>query len=281
MSLGPQAILSRFTPGTNIAGAATYLQTEFSVTAFDGLERHLWMAGLAATHIRPLHRQKVVGRQLIIAEQIALHLVTFRGSIFVKPIPGYLLNNDFFKHHIIPGQYLHPLAVAFLSTYLKLVKYNSDLRIAQELGLVPPEISWETWLEFAEKVEAEIPNLQDVPYRYEYGELRLERLNLIAQFLHARFSRGFIMLDTNYTTYFSPIFKGVIFLFAYTTTYLAAFQVAMGAPDPPLQVVSVGFWSAVVVLFALASITIVLILWFVLLALDNLLFARRHRRYVQ
>jgi hypothetical protein len=221
----------------------------------------------------------VVGRQIIVAEQMALHLVTYRGSIFIKPIPGCLLDDHFFKVQLQPDPYLHILALAFLSTYLKLIQYNSDFDIAKELGLIPTEMSWQKWLMFTRRLEPESAKLQRrFPHRYRHSELCLDRLNLIAQFLHDRFSRGFITLDMNYTTYFSPIFKGVIFLFAYTGTYLAAFQVVMGAPNAPPELVSMGFWSSVVVLFVLAAITVVVMLWLMFLTLDNFLFAISRRR---
>ena len=78
-----------FVPNTiaPIATSREFLLQELDTTPLDEIERYLWVAGLTADKIRPLHRQLVVGRQIVVCEQVHLHLVRNQGSIFVKPIP--------------------------------------------------------------------------------------------------------------------------------------------------------------------------------------------------
>ncbi len=47
---------------------------------------------------RPLHYQKAVGRNVVVHERADLHLVWDEQRIFLKPIPRYLLDRDFWRH---------------------------------------------------------------------------------------------------------------------------------------------------------------------------------------
>ena len=277
--------LSGFVPNTifPIATCDAFLWEELDVSKFDEIERYLWMAGLPASRIRAFHFQRVVGRQIVITEQINLHLVTRGPTIFVKPIPGFLLHYEFFNQYITPSSGLYPLAMGFFSTYLRLIKHECDLAIALELGLVPSGTTWSLWLKFAEQLQhaltdTETKELVIFPGRYGRGELRLGRLNIIAQLFRGQLARGFITLHSDYNTYFSPFFAAAVIVFAYVNTAFSAFQVATAYSHPAGQLGAVGFWFAVVVLFAMAIGTIVLTAWFALLTVDNLIFASRMRR---
>lgn len=273
-----QSPLKTSVPNTNhaIHESESYLFTQLSVAEIDIMEPHLWIAGLHAGKVRPLHRQKLVRRDIVIAEKVNLHLIWDRDSIFLKPIPHALLHYQFFKDHIAPHPSLYYLAMAFLSTYLRLIQYESDFNIASTLGLIPNGVTWDMWLLFAQQIDAAQKTIKFTG-RYAYGELRLSRLNLIARIFHGRISRGFVTLDTNYRTYFSPIIATAFLAFGYAGIALSAFQIVVGSTAHPVAI-AVGYWFAVSVLILLGLFTVAVVGWFILLLLDNVVFIYYQRR---
>lgn len=95
-------------------------------------------------------------------------------------------------------------ALGYLRPYHHLVKYESELRIAQNPrpSLVPPGITWEQFCEFTSRL-ADIAG-RDVSLRYAYGEIRLTRLNLYAPFLLGK--SHFQRVEYQYGTYFARFY---------------------------------------------------------------------------
>ena len=50
---------------------------------------------------RPLHYQKAIGRDFVLYEQVDMHLVTDDVRMFIKPIPRYLFDIDFWRQIFI------------------------------------------------------------------------------------------------------------------------------------------------------------------------------------
>lgn len=117
-------------------------------------------------------------REMLITEDPALHLVWYEKTIYIKPLPEFLLCWQFYQDQICPDPSRAAFAAGFLSTYLQLISHRSDFRIAVKLGLLPDGLIWEQWRAFAASLRE---NLKHVPLnnRYYYGELRLRRLNHI------------------------------------------------------------------------------------------------------
>jgi hypothetical protein len=70
--------------------------------------------------------------------------------------------------------------LGYLRTYICLIRYESDFRIAvdDKLQIIPPGI---TFLQFCNFI-APLENLDnDVAGRYAYGEIRLTRLNMYSK----------------------------------------------------------------------------------------------------
>ena len=269
---------------TPITACREFLLNELSVTPLDDIEGYLWMAGLTADKIRPLHRQVVVSRKIVVCEQVHLHLVWRQGEIFVKPIPKCLLDQAFFENHIRLDPDLYKISMGFLSTYLRLIQHKSDFTIARKHKLVPSLTTWHAWLEFSQRLQAALTDpvtQRRIGFhgRYGRGELRLSRLNLIMQvFRPSRLVRGFIMLDTSYSAYFSQFLGAVVIAFVYVGTALAAFQVAMAPSIASHKLVSAGYWFAVVILLVLVCLAVIPIAWVILLTLDNLIFALKKKK---
>jgi hypothetical protein len=264
-------------PGTisPLSDVNEYLQDELEKPELDSAYRHLWMAGMRRRYIKPLHHQRVLRRDIVISER--MHLISRGNIIYIKPMPPFLLHADFFKMYVDGQRHREDLALGFLSSYLSLITHESDLHIANELHLFPEDAKWDDWLTFALHLKDKVDFLRrDFNNRYDFGELRLDRLNLIVTLSRGKL-RGYARLETTYAEYFQSFWTVVTLLvFAFATIALSAFQVAMARPQPPPAVVSVGFWSAITILCLLGALLFFPFLWFLAIFIDNLLFAITH-----
>ena len=202
------------------ADIPAHLAKNLDVSRLSNIFSSLWFAG-RPDHIRPLHCQRLVQRSIIVTEQADLHLVWYNQQIYIKPLPAFLLCHDFFSRHICASP-LYADACGFLRSYTKLIQYESDYRIAAELGLLPEGISWAQWSAFAVLVRPAV-----VSKRYRYGELRLFRLNLIYRFCLGHWIYGYHLLHTNFNSFFGRNFTWPLVTFAYVTTILNAMQVVL------------------------------------------------------
>lgn len=243
---------------SDIAG---YLGKELAVDKVNCIHRHLWWAGRRG-NIRPLHRQIMMHRNIRITECPTLHLVWYDSTIYIKPMPEYLLDWDFFNEHICPNDELFQLACGFLTTYAKLIRHKSDLTVAIETGLLPKRISWDAWCSFVPSIQ-KIP-IEHINIRYIYGELRLRRLNQIYNFCKGRLA--YHSPYTQYSHYFTQNFAWLLLLFAYLTIVLTGMQVVLATPNVPSLFKNACYW------FGVGSIIIVLVGAFMLVTLFLSLF---------
>ncbi|KAG9032338.1 hypothetical protein FRB95_001591 [Tulasnella sp. JGI-2019a] len=262
-----------------ILQANKFLHKELGVQNLNDIIGYLWMAGLPLAKTRAFHRQMVMSRNIVVCEQIGLHLVWKDNVIFIKPIPHFLLDHRFFNDHITPDPHLKTLALGFLATYLVLIRHKSNFNIALEYKLIPESTTWFSWLRFAAQITAslQVPGEPEVQMkfenRYRFGELRLSRLNRIMQFFFGHFSRGYQRLDPDYTYYFSPFAAFVALLFVYVSTALSAFQVAQGGTQATTTVLSIAYWFAIVTLITLVVTILLPMLWFLILFVDSAMYA--------
>ena len=96
------------------------LYKELDLSRLDRIHHALWWAGRPVP-ARPLHRQIVLGREIVIAEQVDLHLVWSKRRIYVKPLPKPLLNYDFWATIICPDPVLFANGRGFLLSYIWLI----------------------------------------------------------------------------------------------------------------------------------------------------------------
>ena len=90
-----------------------FLSYDLNVEKLNYIHKQLWLAGRPMNY-KPLHRQKVMNREIIITEQTDLHLTWANSTIFVKPFPRYLGNYNFWISHLCENKTLHEQACGFL-----------------------------------------------------------------------------------------------------------------------------------------------------------------------
>ncbi|KAH8671875.1 hypothetical protein BGZ60DRAFT_449450 [Tricladium varicosporioides] len=262
-----------------------FLELELSTPKLDKLFRHLWLAGLARPS-RPLHRQKLIGRTILVTENPHEHLIWFETYIFIKPLPEFLLNFDFWQDHICSDIGLYKAARGLLLSYAWLVRHQSDLRIAKEAGLLHKNIEWSQWTLFLQDCLSHInPEiLDDVSDRYQFGELRLTRLNMLYRLSGGsldHFVRGYISYSTWYRAFFSRNFAWLLAIFATFSLLLSAMQVGLSTKTLTdsswFHNVSYGFTVTSIVV-AILSAFLISIVWLVLFCYyirSTLLYHRR------
>jgi len=246
----------------------------------------LWLAGNVNTAIRPLHRHIVLGRNIIVCEDISLHLVTRGGKmILIKPLPKSLtaLANAHATQpltdisRLIPDENQRNLIRGFIWTYISMIKSVTDFRIAVDNHLLPEdftrngsmEAAFDNWRITAKSLERIAGNGHRFGNRFDRGELRLERLNLIMLFRLGRL-QGYQRLDTTYGAYFEPFLATVsIVVFAFLALTLSAFQVALAYENAADWLKVTGYWCSIVTMCLILAVVVFLTLWFLFAFCDN------------
>ncbi|KAF2259429.1 hypothetical protein CC78DRAFT_586000 [Lojkania enalia] len=277
----------------------SFLKCELNVERLNAVHKWLWLVGLP-TQPRPLHYQRLKKREIVIAEQLDLHLVWQPSRIFIKPLPRYLFCPHFWQSNLCLYPHLYQNALGFFLSYIALIEREVDFQIASSFGLIPGEITWPGWLALAEEIVAAssqgfshlteqavsmrgaslVSHLPINP-RFYYGELRLGRLNWIYRF--RGYPRGYMSGCTTYGAFVRDNINSLITLFAYTTIVLSAMQVGL-ATNFLIDNYAFGMASYVFSLFAIlaplaAIVGVLLILAFLFVVnLINTLRIRSERR---
>ena len=185
---------------------------------------------------RPLHYQRCIGRTIILTERLDQHLVWLDDRIFMKPLPRYLMDYAAFEK-MVPHECVQN-ARGLLLSYMWLVCSETDLLMAQELRLLPAQITWEGWVRFStailKNISPESP--KDINPRFLYGELRLARLNLIYRFCSKTtswrvFVRGYNYGYHQYSTFVQRNFAWFLTVVVYITLVLTAMQVGFATDE--------------------------------------------------
>ena len=75
-----------------------FLKQELWSHDLETMAPRLWiMTTFSGANINPLHRQRIKGREIVVTEEPRLHLVWIHNRIFIKPMPRYLLSQNFWK----------------------------------------------------------------------------------------------------------------------------------------------------------------------------------------
>ncbi|MCJ1385548.1 hypothetical protein MMC17_008671 [Xylographa soralifera] len=219
---------------------SAFLQQELSVRKLNSIHKHLWWAGRPG-NVRPLHRQRMLSRRILVTEDPSLHLVWYHSTIFIKPLPSFLVTWDSIIDERWPSAEVQSLATGFFSTYLRLICHPSDFKIAHELGLLPGSMSWESWCNLSQAFCRKYPINEypineypiNVNQRYLYGELRLSRLNQIYRF--CRLERQYFSPYTEYGHFFTSNFAWFFVMFACLSVVLGALQVVLATSDTTIE----------------------------------------------
>lgn len=251
-----------------------FLKATLQTPKLDRIHDRLWLAGLPKA-ARPLHRQKLLGRQLIVTETADEHLVWHESRMFLKPLPSFLLNYTYWEEMLCLDERLHRSACGLLLSYAWLISYESDLKIAQENKLLPADIDWPHWTLFVKDFLSHINHvtLEQVDRRFKYGELRLSRLNGIYRLMPTVFSfsnlfrGGFMSSSTWQSSLFRRNFAWLVTVLVYLTVILSALQVGLAVEllnkDAAFSWASYGFCVACIMLILMIML-IILFVWFVL-----------------
>ncbi|KAL2141434.1 hypothetical protein VTI28DRAFT_2434 [Corynascus sepedonium] len=114
------------------------LGNELSYPVLDELYPHLdFFALKSSDHIDPIHKHLQKGRKIVLTEDPNLHLVWNYDTVYIKPLPHYLLNHLFWNKYLAPGSEHRDMALGFVRSYERLVRYPVDFLLAKEARLLP------------------------------------------------------------------------------------------------------------------------------------------------
>lgn len=270
------------------------LEKEMEVRELDEVDGWLWIVGVKG-NVRSLHHQKVLLREIIPTDLTRLHLVWFDRYVYVKPLPDYLLDYKYVHDKIeeykdLPKDdpirldpkrkwkpdYLRQAITGFLRSYCSMVQSKTDLKVAQDLGLLKEDLDWIAWSRYRKSILEKTKPLfeggePDVTRRYQFGELRLGRLNIVYRLTFR--SIVYFTVHKEYNTYFQQYFSLFIAAFAIVATILTAMQVLVGIPGKDKLVVDVSYWFGVVAMIVILICLAPVLLLFVVLFLYNVVYA--------
>lgn len=234
--------------------------------------QHLWLAG-AKQAPKQLHAQVAVGREIVVVDQMDLHLVLdYDRRIFLKPIPRFLLDSDFWQNNLEcpygcmcldpPAAScranLRKVALGFLYTYACLISSETDFFLAKEKRLLPRKamdstIEWAEWKTMARELLRE-HKPENVHPRFLRAELRLSWIDWIirlTRFPSFEYIRGY----SNYTSFYRENFAVMTAITVLLALVLSAMQVGLSTEvlqdSSTFQTASVQFtlWSILWLIF--------------------------------
>ena len=291
----------------------SFLKKELGVDRLNRIHYWLWLVGRPMPP-RPLYYQKVLGRKLVIHEQMDFHLVWDEQRMFLKPIPRYLLDEIVWNDKMsckdqceeavaLLGNHgqrtlsqglgmvdierrfcercsLRRLATGFLLTYASLISYEHDFHIAKTSFLIPSEMTWLQWRHRVKHL-LDPKTKRDINLRYHYGELRLGRLNKIYRFTLRSPIRGYLYGRNTYHQFWDANLGRIATFFGYIILVLTAMQVGLATQrldkSEAFQRASYGFtvFSIVAPLVILGILAVAFLGVFVFNLLGTLQYGRR------
>lgn len=296
----------------NNGALASVLATELDTPALDEMHDYLhFVSPRNFTRIDPLHRFHIKKMQVVIAEDPGLHLIWYYDTIFIKPIPSFLLSFKMWTDCLLPAtvpnsqqgvapgtstlqnQYSTDLlsyhcksALGFLRTYAFLVRHLSDFEIARGLRLVPQDVSYADFRAYVDPFRS-LPD-EAVAARYHFGQMRLTRLNWAVRLLQPRSVRAggwfanrlwYLELGTQSSAYVRDWLPPLLFAFAVLSLVLSAMQVMLANTEAStwgaFPRVSWRFSVGTVVFCTSASV--VLLSYFPIMLAGQMIYATRGR----
>lgn len=263
-----------------------FLKADLDLSRLNKIHGHLWMAG-RPMRARPLHRYKMMSFDILYTQQMDLHLLKFSNKLILKPLPEWLLSAEFWAEYLCADEELHKSACGFLVSYVWLVTTPLDLKLAHEHDLLPGWITWLWWKEFVTDFygHVDVNTLHQVNKRYQFGELRLSRINSIyrSRFFTTHFIRGYLYGYNRYVVFFQRNFGWILIVFAFFSLVLSAMQVGVSLKDLSENYAFLRA-SYIVVVFSMVCVLAVLgtvALLFVWIFLFNMVAAISHAKNEQ
>lgn len=287
-------------------GIRSYIQSELQAPVLDQLAPHLWFfSRKSGSHIDPLHKQLSKARKVVLIEDPGLHLVWHENTIYLKPIPIWLLCSAIWDQQLIrlsniitgngrspspaplsPAHYsdLTRSAIGFLRSYSWLIRHPSDFILAQQANLVPEGIDGPDFETFIRTFRT-LPDAA-VTERYHFGQLRLSRLHLATRLVRPVSVVGtkqrklwWYYHETRWTAsqYFRDYLTVLVAVFAVLSLALSGMQVVLAA-DVNQSALAKGFWGSAIAVVVLCGIVgLVWILAVVIILVCQVQFAVRKK----
>ena len=248
-----------------------FLGKDVLVHKLNKIHKQLWMAGRPMPP-RHLCYQIALSRDVVLSEEMDLHLVWKAKRIYIKPLPRYLLAAGFWNRYILSGSpddaqsFAQPTMIAacakgFLLSYCALITYESDFKRARDIGLLPSGIEWKQWRTWVAQVVHNCP-YKSVDRRFWYGELRLSRLNMIYRWQKGYLLRGYthVGAPSDYTEFLRENFSALVVGLGFMVVILTAMQVGLATEhlgrSVSFQTASWGFTVFSIVTSLAAFVTI-------------------------
>ncbi|KAF8423047.1 hypothetical protein EV426DRAFT_534670 [Tirmania nivea] len=258
----------------DIQGIKKFLDEQFRTQALNELFPLLWLVATQKhDHISALHHQGIRGRQIVITDDPRLHLLWYYGTVYIKPIPEYIVDDNFRKSYVIDSgdpELIHAVN-GFLRSWSYLIKCQADFDIAFDQKLLPRQWRDESKTfhhisEFLLPYRGE-PEHEGVTKRYHYGELRLTRVNFYNRLY--RHELYYHKTHGQYGSYFGRFMDPFLFVFGSVSVILSAMQVILatattegsGAPQGTLMRTTLWFSvSCICLIIGAVSLFLVLLL---------------------
>jgi len=113
-----------------------------TVEGLNAIHSGLKLAGVG-DDISLLHQQIMLNYTMVITEDLEVHLVSNHTMTFIKPLPRFLISEEFWRIILCGGNNEHDrlqhLAYGFLKSDSQLVCHCSDFKITKDLDLIPDE----------------------------------------------------------------------------------------------------------------------------------------------
>jgi hypothetical protein len=248
-----------------------FLNQDLDFSRLNAIHSQLWMCG-RPMNARALHKQQLMGRRVVITEQADLHLLTYSDIVMLKPLPAYMLSTEVWKAYLCKEQNkaLHEAACGMLLSYIWLIRSANDFKLAQDEShrLLPEELTFTQWRRIVmESLQNINPDtLHQVNKRFQFGELRLGRINKIyrldPRFTLKNFVRGYLYGYNRYGPFLQRNVSWILGVSVLFSLALSAMQVGTGVDklkaDPMFNNASFGFvlFVCVMVLAVLAFVIV-------------------------
>jgi hypothetical protein len=215
-----------------------WLDKDLDFERLDKIHKLLWMCG-RTMNARALHKQMLMGRRIFITEQADLHLLYYSDIIMIKPLPAYILCKEMWEEYLNKDRDLHRSACGLLMSYIWLIRSTHDFQIATRdtVQLLPTDLTWLEWKRIVDRTLKYIDpdSLHQVHRRFQFGELRLGRINTIyrlnPRLIHKNFVRGYLYGYNRYAPFLQRNVAWVLAVSVLFSLVLSAMQVGTGLPN--------------------------------------------------
>jgi hypothetical protein len=95
--------------GLDLDSIHQFLERSMLTTKLDSLAPYLWLVSTqSSSSISALHKQKILGRDIIITDSADLHLLWYHYQIFLKPLPQFMLCHAFWEYMFVAKRFSQP-----------------------------------------------------------------------------------------------------------------------------------------------------------------------------